>query len=268
MTDCLTSVADALNGFAPISLDEMGAVKLMNRTDTKFVINVTQLLRILDFARYYYKVQETLGERLIEYRTTYYDTADWRMLRAHTTGRKSRVKVRVRTYVGSNLTFIEVKRKNNHGRTKKKRIPVALPPSGALPPEALSFISASSPYAAETLSPAVGNVFRRVTLVNNEMTERLTIDLCLSLTNLRSGELVNLADTVIVEVKRGGRNFSHVVSWLHDHGVRKHGFSKYCYGALLSDSSLPLGVMKPKMHQLLRKGLIPAPVSSWRQWAA
>ena len=50
MTDCLTSVADALNGFAPISLDEMGAVKLMNRTDTKFVINVTQLLRILDFA--------------------------------------------------------------------------------------------------------------------------------------------------------------------------------------------------------------------------
>ena len=46
------------------------------------------------------------------------------MYLAHQNGRVIREKIRVRTYVSSGLTFLEVKNKNNKGRTDKKRIRV------------------------------------------------------------------------------------------------------------------------------------------------
>ena len=263
----LNTISKAVNLFAPISLEEMTGVKLMNRTDTKYVISLSQLNALLVYAAKHYRVQETLGERLIEYNTTYYDTPDWQMLRAHTTGRALRQKIRVRTYVSSNLTFIEIKNKK-HGRTKKKRIATTAIPSGDLGVEAQAFVALHSHYPVSSLKPAVANTFRRITLVNNEMTERLTIDLDLTLSNLRSGSQVRLADTVVVEVKRDGRSHSPIIDWLSARNIRHCGFSKYCYGALLTDSSLPLGKMKPKMRHLIRLGLIPEPVSSWRHWAA
>lgn len=264
----LSSIAGFAASFAPISLDEMQSVRLMNRTDTKFVISIRQLAELLLFAKDFYRIQETLGERLIGYDTVYYDTADWRMLRQHVAGRQVRQKVRVRTYVASHLTFVEIKKKDNHGRTHKKRIRVASFPSASFPPDVASFITDQSDIPAFRLSPAVSNSFRRITLVNNEMTERLTIDLDLRLANLRNNVEARLADTVIVEVKREGRAPSHAVDWLRGRGIRKCGFSKYCYGALLTDPSLPVGLMKPKVRRLLRRGLIPTPASSWRRWAA
>ncbi|MCQ7926437.1 polyphosphate polymerase domain-containing protein, partial [Salmonella enterica] len=194
----LSPIAEAAASFPPISLDEMASVRLMNRTDTKFVISLRQLAEMLHFAKDFYRVQETLGQRLIEYRTVYYDTTDWQMLRMHVTGRKSRQKVRARSYVDSNLTFVEVKKKDNHGRTRKKRIQIDAMPAGQLTAAAADFVSSRSWFQAASLTPAVANTFRRITLVNNEMTERLTIDLGLCLDNLRSGVSVRLADTVIV----------------------------------------------------------------------
>ena len=52
----------------------------------------------------------------------YFDTDDYEMYRMHHAGRTVREKIRVRTYLDSLDTFLEVKNKNNHGRTKKKRI--------------------------------------------------------------------------------------------------------------------------------------------------
>ena len=44
-------MTDILPGFAPISLAQMSGVKLMNRTDTKFVTNRDKVLRLLELAR-------------------------------------------------------------------------------------------------------------------------------------------------------------------------------------------------------------------------
>lgn len=46
------------------------------------------------------------------------------MFRQHETGRKPRQKVRVRTYLNSNTTFLEIKKKDNHGKTAKSRVEV------------------------------------------------------------------------------------------------------------------------------------------------
>ncbi len=268
MENHLLPIYTEVSQFRPITLEEMSGVKLMNRTDTKYVISLSQLIQLLHFARNHYRIQETNSERLIEYHTTYFDTDDWQMLRAHTTGRTTRQKIRVRTYIGSNLTFIEIKKKNNKGRTKKQRIEVTPVCHVSLTSDAALYVSDHAKYNPATLKPAVTNSFKRITLVNNEQTERLTIDLDLMLTNCRSLTEQHLSQTVVVEVKRDGRQNSHIINWLNKERIRKHGFSKYCYGALLTDGTLPIGIMKRKMRQLLRKQLIPLPFVSTHHWAA
>ncbi|MBQ2236062.1 MAG: VTC domain-containing protein, partial [Muribaculaceae bacterium] len=109
---------DILSTYRPITLDEMRGIKLMNRTDTKFVTTVSRLERLLELARHDYCVQETDGERVIPYYTVYYDTALHEMYRVHHNGHADRQKVRIRCYVSSALGFLEVKTKNNHGRTR------------------------------------------------------------------------------------------------------------------------------------------------------
>ena len=115
-------MTDILAPFAPISLEQMSSVKLMNRIDTKFVTTMPQLVRLLKMAQGEYYVQEIKGERNMLYDTTYFDTRDFGMYNEHQHKHTNRQKIRFRTYVSSDLQFMEVKTKNNHGRTKKKRI--------------------------------------------------------------------------------------------------------------------------------------------------
>jgi len=113
-----------LQQFDPITLEEMSGIRLMNRIDTKFVTTLPVLMQLLQMAQGEYRVQEIGQERNMRYDTTYFDTLDFNMFHVHQTGHTGRQKLRFRTYVSSNLQFMEVKTKNNHGRTKKKRIQV------------------------------------------------------------------------------------------------------------------------------------------------
>ncbi len=66
-------VADVLTEFAPITLAEMKDIRLMNRTDTKFVTTRAKLIELLKLARSEYYVQEIAGRRLGDYYTVYFD---------------------------------------------------------------------------------------------------------------------------------------------------------------------------------------------------
>ncbi|WP_157578337.1 hypothetical protein [Polaribacter reichenbachii] len=46
----LKDVEKIIENFKPITLKEMNSVVLMKRTDTKFVVNKSQLISILDFS--------------------------------------------------------------------------------------------------------------------------------------------------------------------------------------------------------------------------
>ena len=107
-------IQTALSAFLPVSLEEMSGIRLMNRTDTKFVTSLDKLSLILQFAVTDYRVQEVEGTRNIAYRTVYLDTSGRDMYMAHQNGHRVREKIRVRTYVSSGLTFLEVK---NNGQT-------------------------------------------------------------------------------------------------------------------------------------------------------
>ena len=61
----------------PITLKEMAGIKLMNRTDTKFVATLEQLCAFLTAVKGKYYIQEIDNNRIASYHTTYFDTEDY-----------------------------------------------------------------------------------------------------------------------------------------------------------------------------------------------
>ena len=202
---------ELLSDFAPISLEEMSCVKLMNRTDTKFVASMAKLCQ-------------------------------------HQWNHTNRQKIRFRTYCISGLQFMEVKTKNNHGRTKKKRIEVT--DMNLCEQEKCDFLGKYLRYGVETLQPALNNHFSRITLVNKAKTERLTIDSTLRFHNLVSGVDRDMGDLVIIELKRDGLVYSPVLEMLRQLRIHPHGFSKYCMGSALTNSELRINRFKRKLIEI------------------
>ena len=246
---CLPILAKIL----PISLEEMSSVSLMNRIDTKYVSTVDKLLKVLDEAGIYgYKVLEIEGQRLLGYESAYYDTEDLLMFTAHRNSKLFRKKVRVRTYKSGSGTYLEIKRKNNHGRTKKKRI--SIPSEYMLnlhdAPGAEEFLQKYTEWTLKDLIPETTTDFDRITIVNPEMTERVTIDLNLHFYNFRSGKSADLGPLVIYEVKQGGQKRSAFKDIMLKHRIFPFKISKYCIAVSLTDPSARIGRFKKKIRHI------------------
>jgi hypothetical protein len=239
-----------INKFSPITLDEMSNVKLMNRVDTKFVTTMPRLLQLLKMAQGEYFMQEIDGKRTSAYTTLYYDTPAFEMYINHHNGCLGRQKVRVRQYVDSGQTFLEVKNKNNHRRTRKKRIVInEFDINGD---EKRKFLEPLCWYDVDTLQPALRNWFDRITLVNKGKTERVTIDTNLRFHNFSSGIDNNLSQAVIIELKRDGNVSSSLLAMLRDLHIHPHGFSKYCIGTALTNPEIKQNRLKEKIHYVHR----------------
>lgn len=253
---------DILSTFDPITLDEMSGIRLMNRTDTKFVTTQNMLRRLLKLAHNDYRVQEIDGERIAPYYTVYFDTPDNAMYRRHETGHTNRQKLRIRSYVDSNLNFLEVKTKNNHGRTSKRRIAIngfdprhpqhdiVFRPDISDHQRYSDFLADNLSYAPRLLSEKVENHFNRITLVNRQKTERLTIDFDLKFDNLITHRHRDMGNVVIIELKRDGLQPSPILSLLAQLRIKPMGFSKYVIGAALTDDSLRHNRIKPRLRAI------------------
>lgn len=248
-------IEEILKRFEPITLEEMSVVKLMNRIDTKYVIPLKQLKYILEEAAPLYMVQTKEEQRLAPYHTVYLDTPEKTMYNLHQAGRQVRQKIRIRTYLDTDTTFLEVKTKNNHARTKKKRIIVDLPDYSNFKEfqsnlEATSFLNEKSWHDLKNLMPHVENRFNRITLVNRAKTERLTIDLKLSFHNYDTGRDIDFSPVAIIELKRDGLTYSPMRDILLSQRIHEGGFSKYCIGCALTNPKLRQNNFKEKIIRI------------------
>ena len=244
-------IVELLDKLPPISLAEMKDIKLMNRIDKKYLATIGQLEQLLVMAQGKYMVQQIEGKRYNRYHTIYLDTPDEEMYTEHHNGRIVRQKVRVRTYLDSGDTFLEVKNKNNHGRTKKKRIPIAsllgiADERASIDP----FMGKHAWYTLDDISPVIENWFNRITLVNYKKTERLTIDFNLRFHHLKSDGHNQLQKTAIIELKRDGNVPSPALALLRDVRIKRSGFSKYCIGSALTNSKLKRNNFKERLRMI------------------
>ncbi len=235
----------------PISLDEMSGIKLMNRTDTKFVTNKAKLAQLLELTQGQYFAQQIEGSRIANYQTTYWDTPLHRFFLEHHNGRAPRQKIRVRTYLDSDMTFLEVKTKNNHGRTKKKRITVpSQERQDVVDAGGSEFTQKLTGATFDDILPTVQNQFQRITLVNYGKTERLTIDFNVAFHNYETEHDAQTGQLVIIELKRDGNVFSPVLDLLRQLRIKPSGFSKYCIGSVMTNASLKNNLFKEKLVRI------------------
>ena len=248
MESSRTALLEQLAAMRPITLDEMDSIRLMNRIDTKYCTDMATLREVLrDADRHGYRVLEVDGLRLCPY-----DTDGLGMFRDHHNRRLTRQKVRTRVYVSSGTTFLEIKRKNNKGRTKKKRLEI---PSGEFmdfrPDTAAdAFLTQISGYQPEDLKPRLETLFDRITLVNAAMTERLTIDTSLRFVNHDTGTNAGLGSAVIIELKQDGRAESEMKRILLDRRVKPIRVSKYCIGTTVTNPGVTSGRFKVKVRRI------------------
>lgn len=250
-------LSKCLSTYSPISLDEMESVKLMNRVDTKFVCHESLLPSILSQAEEGYTVQEVAGKRIATYDTVYYDTSGLDMYLRHHDQQLVRRKVRVRTYVDTGSVFLEIKKKNNRGRTKKKRIELdkskktaALKVESNLQFTINEFVAKHTPYEWSELAPKERTSFERVTLVNKGKTERLTIDFNLRFEAIGSGVKADLGPLVIIELKRDGLVPSRMQHILRDLRIFPMKISKYCMGVTMTIPEVKHNRFKEKLIKL------------------
>ncbi len=230
----------------------MSSVKLMNRIDTKYVVALAQLPAILEAATQDYYAQEIEGARLAAYDTLYYDTPDLDMYIRHHNRKLVRQKIRVRQYVATKQYFLEIKRKNNHGRTKKKRIEITADEQLHTSTEMQAFIAKKSRYTWDILTPQLQTIFQRITLVNKAKTERLTIDVGLQWYNHTTQRQAVYPNLVIIELKRVGNSFSPMQRILRDMHIHPMKMSKYCIGTALTNPTAKYNRFKQKIRKIER----------------
>jgi hypothetical protein len=249
-------IIELLNDFQSLSLQEIERVKLMTRADEKYLCTLSQLPELLRKAKPEFRALENRGTRLPGYETLYLDTTDHRMYLDHHNGKLNRYKIRIREYLTSKEVFLEIKLKDNQLNTKKIRTPISSD-RNFLKPELMSFISTNSPYDPESLQPRLISSFSRITLVNNDIYERVTIDIRPAWqAGVRKIELPNV---VIIEVKSvkttSSSGFGHLLMAERIFPTR---LSKYCTGTALLYPEIKHNRFKEKLLILkkLNKNLV------------
>jgi hypothetical protein len=240
-------ISKILNAFKPISLEEMDDVKLLDRTDTKFVFNVAHLPALLERSLNAYRILEVSGMRLSRYETLYFDTENFELYNRHQSKKLNRYKIRIRNYVDSAISFFEIKFKNNKGRTIKQRIKIKNE-SNTLEENAAEFLREKTSIDPSSLQPKLWVDYGRITLVNIETKERVTIDLDLQFRNIFPDTSLN--HIAIVEVKQNKAAASHFGKLLKEFRIFEGSMSKYCIGVTRVYDHVKKNNFKPSLNYL------------------
>ena len=233
------------SNFAPISLKQMDAVALLNRTDTKFVMTVSQLLLALSKVQPDYWMLLINDQRLNHYRTLYFDTPDFALYHDHANGRAERYKVRSREYTDSHLAFLEVKHKTRKGRTIKERIPTAAQVL-QMTSDTSKWVHGISPLDGSVLEPKLWNTFTRLTLVSKKCCERVTLDVDLAFYTDR--KIAHMDGLVVAEVKMdAAHGASPFLLQMRAQRIRPNSFSKYSVGVAMLYDQVKKNAFKAKM---------------------
>ena len=241
----------ALNQFTAHGLNDLKNASLMDRVDTKYLIPIAKLESLLIHLLPHYSALEINGKRLFMYQNTYFDMPDLDFYHAHHQGRLNRYKVRHRNYVDSDKGFLEVKFKNNKGRTLKTRIV-----SDSACVKGMSqqtFLNETLSNKFTQLEASQWGSYHRIALANERCGERLTLDLDLMFCSVDGSQKIELPKFFIAELKQFKHDLTSPFALeMARLGIRASKFSKYCMGCALITPSLKKNGFKPLLR-LIRK---------------
>jgi hypothetical protein len=236
----MSSVAELLAGFDPISLDEtIEQASLQRRVDTKYLVQEEAVRSLLSELTPEFRILEIDGLRAFHYLSEYLDSPGRDAYRAHVQGRRRRYKCRVRHYVDSGERLVEVKLKGSRGETVKYRTPFDVSQSLADCADFLA-ICVGDAYGMEIdpdLSAVLEVEYSRITLVSRSGPERVTLDNRLSFRDVETGQDRTLGDSQWIVETKSARGTGVADTALRDAHVHPVSVSKYVLGVALTDPS-------------------------------
>jgi VTC domain len=242
------------DNFAPISLDDLnGKAEMLARIDNKYIMPGCILQEALASFEDQFDVLDIKGTRGFSYSTLYFDDEDRRGYYDHHQRKRKRIKARIRSYVDSDLHFLEVKLNDKRATTLKKRLRIAAPFT-TLDIPCFDFIDAchravyEEPFRKELLGVLrIG--YQRYTLVAKDGGERMTIDAKLGFAGADHTSTPP-ADIFIVETKsaRGNGIADKVFRSLHMQPTKR--VSKYCIGLAATGQVMRHNGFLPALRKL------------------
>lgn len=225
---------------ASISLEELQTTaSYLIRRDRKYLLSVRTLASVLDAVDENARVLEINNQRTFAYESLYFDTEDFQSYYRSLRQRPDRFKVRVRIYKDSELSYLEAKTHDHHGRTVKQR----RDRNGVMDPKLSSAEHAwlgdmrEIDGLAANLTHMMTTRYVRATLALPNGEGRVTIDHHLEF-SMNNGHTIALPSIVILESKGAGRPTS-IDRMLWRHGIRPVSISKFGCGMSLLAEELP-----------------------------
>ncbi len=236
-----------LKNFETVELSQINSVASLFRFDTKFLFSEHKLSELLELLKNNFSILQIANEVQHPYHTLYFDTPEFKLYLDHHNGKPNRMKVRVRHYQTSGDVFFEVKHKLKGLQTGKLR----------LPRQKLMFeLTADEWNAIKTHDKNIKGLeqklitnFERITLVNKQADERITIDTNLSFNNFREKKMLH--GVCLAEVKHTAPQISNEVrNALKQINARETSFSKYAIGIAMLENKVKSNLFKPTILQL------------------
>ncbi len=212
--------------------------RLQTRRDRKYLLPIAGSVRLLELLAEDSRVLTVGDMRSFRYQSLYLDTPELSSYLAAARGRPRRWKVRVRSYVDTGGSVLEIKRRDRHGRTVKVSRGLRDGQGARLDDAGREFIAGCSEIGdqASRLQPVLETEYRRATVLLGDG-GRVTIDVGLSSTTI-DGLNIGLHGIAIVETKTVGAPCSaDRVLWGLGH--REVRVSKYCTSLAALRPELP-----------------------------
>lgn len=272
-TDLVTDVRPAnQNPFEHLETVSLATLNtqaaLQTRTDRKYLIAAPDLAGLFPRLPAGVRVLEIDGRLHASYTSTYFDTPTFDSYLGAARSRPNRFKVRVRTYLDSDVHYLEVKTRNRTGSTSKVRCSVEAENHEGLGHSDRTFVVETladksvgrfkdniAPVVA-ALDPTLSTQYQRTTLLIEPQTtglaatptpSRATIDTSLAFTAPGRSPL-NHPGLAIIETKTPGPP-SLIDRLLWRAGQRPVKVSKYAVGLALFHPGLPA----TKWNRVLRR---------------
>ena len=246
-------------GLASTTLEELNAAAdLLTRVDRKYLITADTAQEVIDVLARRALVLDIDGRRCFSYASTYFDTPGLDSYLQAARKRRRRFKIRTRTYLDSDLTFLEVKTRGPRDTTIKRRLSYRTADADRLTDEGVAFVAEClAPLAgsarearrtARHLVPVMATTYRRTTLHLPDDGARATIDTDLAWAALapRPGAPREAGPFAVVETKNPARRCP-ADRYLWTRGHRPSRISKYATGMAALHPGLPAN----KWHRLL-----------------
>ena len=259
------SLGVLLSRFESHGLGEINHASLMHRVDTKYLLPIRDLEKLLMLLAPFYTVLEIDALRLFSYQNAYFDTPGYGFYLMHHNGKLNRFKIRQRLYVESGDLYVEVKHKTNKRVTQKDR--VLIDGNTDCRDRIEELVSKPFGGSSQPLFKSLVCSYTRIALADEKNGERLSLDFNLSFKDPNHPRIKQSNQVLIAEVKRANRKVPSVFMDRMSHFRQKPvSFSKYCIGcALMHANCIKINRFKTTVMALDRISNLKTGIGAWER---